>query len=230
MLWNKAPQPPGWFEDESGRFDQRYIDERKRATGYVAVYFWDPFYGRSKSAKFWMSGITGMLSLDGDTVMIVTKRDEDRRGSSRLALPRDACYLWLEQTEDQVTVGVRFELGTGESPTDTVGVVRLRFWPHQADELLDLINELQPGEPRKRPFLRMDEPVAPAPAPVEVLEPAPPVAEVPPRPEPEARPAPPAGLPRLAVRTVPESSDWICFRPGPSLAVVTEPLGEVVRR
>lgn len=206
------PVPPGWFADPARRFDMRYLDEDGRSTGHVRVQLWDPSHGPDPDAEFWVNGRSGALSMAGDRVVVLSHEDRHRRGSARLTLPRDACQLVVERDGEDVRAIVRFELGFGESPTLARGMVCLLFRPEQEAVLRQCARWLNPGLAEVEempPFLRVDAVAPPEPVPASV---EPPVAETPP---------PASSLPQLAVRTAPDSADWICFRPGSSHALVT---------
>lgn len=206
---------PGWFEDPTGDYEQRWMGEDERFTGYVQMKFWDPAYGPNPDAEFWLTGLTGVIGLVNGQIVIVTHAGS-RRGASRLTFPVNACFLVFDEFD--VRLRVRVELGTEESPTRAYGEVTLYFRPEQACALRGLIAELQPDCGLSPVPVELDEEQEREPV-AHLVEPDP-VEESPLLRVASEHPV----QPRLHVLTAPEGDDWICFRPMPSSAQIISPM------
>lgn len=238
MVFRRGRRPDdessGWFADDTGRYSQRWRDERGVPTGDVHLRLWDHMFGRDPDARFYFQGETGALSVIGDRVVVMTNRCQHRE-STLVVAPVAACTIDLLPAGALVRLRVSIEIGIGESPAAAATVIELLYLRERELDLLAFADALNPDRPRRRrqvrPLVERGNvpPVAPPPMPLmreQVAEAVrPPVRdEAPPlvvEAVPAEKPASPA-LPRLRVRTAPEGGDWLCFRPSPETAEIID--------
>lgn len=215
-------ESPGWFADETGRYSERWRDERGVPSGHVNLRLWDHMFGRNPDARFCFQGDTGTLSVVGDQVVVMTNRCSHRE-STLVVAPVAACTMDLLPAGALVKLRVFVEIGKGESPAAASTVVELLYPREREQELTRFTDEMYPDRPKRRHQVR----------PMVERGHVPPVREAvrPPAHDgtsslvvdavPVERSASPA-LPMLRVRTAPENGDWLCFRPSQETAEIIE--------